>query len=102
MSLIWNKKNGGHDIYIKGELVHQIKAADITKALGTAKQKETSVVTAINTKDSLKDNAANVALHITSLSPLRYSLCCGPDKTVLPDKWWDTADIREVALVDRI
>ena len=87
MSLIWNENNGGHDIFIKGVLAHQIKAADIVKALGTADQKAVSVVAAINAKASLKDKQTNVALHITSLSPLRYTLQCGSSKEVLPDKW---------------
>ena len=100
MSLIWNENNGGHDILIKGVLVHQIKEADIVKTLDTVDQKAASIVATVNAKDSLKEKQTEVALHITSLSPLRYTLRCGSDKEVLPDKWWEP--VVEVAIGDLI
>ena len=76
-----------------------MKASDITAALGTVAEKEASVVVAANAKSELKDKAVNIALHIRSLSPLAYTLRCGPDREVLPDKWWElVADAKEVII----
>ena len=89
--LIWNPQNKGHDIRIKGEIVHQMKEADFTAAVGTIPQKEAIVAGDINTKFAAANNKMKTAVHIERyLPPIKYAMWCGPVSYVLPNDWWVT------------
>ena len=76
--LLWNKASGGHDIRIGGKIVHGIKAIDFDAAVGSIPQKEKVMAAAIDSKITKVDNRMKVTIKIRSLTPLRYTLHCGP------------------------